>query len=302
MPTMRGNIPELLWVGLNEITKDNLKALPKAAYTAMTHPKKSDKQYELYQSMGNLQPAAEKTEGGSMQYGTVSEAYQTKLTNKTYNNGVSFTLESIDDNQYKGVLELYKNSECSRTLQTLREQKFADLFNNAGTYTGADGVAYAANNHPLVNSASVNDNLFTGGITPDNLKTAKNMFNHILNQAGDVMDTSPTLLVAHPDYQFTVMEVLESDLKALELSNTKNVVNGHMPVTPAFNRYIDGAKWALMDMNMTGAGFVFQRRQDIHATQKQDEIDTLNYYYGLYERYAFGVISPGYGFVWSAGT
>jgi hypothetical protein len=176
-----------------------------------------------------------------------------------------------------------------------REKEAAAVVDSVFTSTGADGVYYAANNHPLDTSktALVNDNLMTAGaITPDNVIAGCNMFNTIYDYAGNLMDTSATAILAHSNQQARVNAVLMSNLKAQELSNTKNTV----PMLKAkFGRYINAYYWHLLDENIDS--FIFQRRSGLMPMSDQDKISTLNFYWAMVERYRLAIINNGYGHI-----
>ncbi len=104
--------------------------------------------------------------------------------------------------------------------------------------TVADGEYDFDTDHPLENSALVNDNLATGALSVENLKDAYNKFNFIYDAAGNIFGSTPTHLLVHPNKMFTVIELLESNLLAHELSNTKNSLMD-MRINPIMNPYLD---------------------------------------------------------------
>lgn len=80
--TMTADISRMIVAGQKEIFMKNHDPFP-IEYPEFTTSKKSEKKSETYDSMGNLQAASEKVEGGPISYGKVGQAYQTTITNKT---------------------------------------------------------------------------------------------------------------------------------------------------------------------------------------------------------------------------
>lgn len=294
MPFTRADYSRYLSDKITELFLKNLKKPRKEEYKEFTTPKKSDKDEEIYDSIGNLSAAQEKEEGGPLHYEGLKQMYQTTVVNKTYNQGFYATWEAVEDDVEK-VISKVNTGGMIRAMITKREKEVAAVVDGVFTNLGADGVTYAANNHPLDTSktSKVNDNLMAAGpITPDNVIAGCNMFNSIYDFAGELLDTEATAILAHKDRMATVNAVLQSNLKAQELSNTKNTV----PMLKAiFSKYINKWYWHLLDENIDS--FIFQRRTPLQPIKDQDKINTLNYYWAMVERYRAAQINPGYGHV-----
>lgn len=291
---MRANFSRYLSDKITELFLENLKAPRKEEYLAFTTPKSSTKDEEIYDSIGNLSAAEEKTEGGPLHYEQVSQMYQTTVINKTYDRGFYETWEAIEDDVEK-VISKINTGAMIRAMVTKREQEVAAVVDGVFATTGADGTTYAANDHPLDTSktAAKNDNLMDAGdIAPDSIITGCNMFNDIKDFAGNPFDTSATAILAHANHGANIKAILESNLKASELSNTKNTVPALKPI---LGRYISKTYWHLLDETIPS--FIFQRRSGLAPFEDQDKISTLNYYWAMVERYRAAVINCGYGFV-----
>jgi hypothetical protein len=225
--------------------------------------------------------------------------YFTTVINKTYDRGITETWEKCEDNPDK-VIKNSNTGNMIRAMVTKREKNVAAVVDGVFTSTGADGVYYASASHPLDTSktALLNDNLMTAGpISPDNVIAGCNKFNTIYDYAGSLLDTSATAILAHSNQQARVNGVLMSNLKAQELSNTKNTV----PMLKAkFGRYINLYYWHLLDENIDS--FVFQRRTGLLPFSEQDKRTTLNYYWAMVERYRAAQINCSYGHVSNAYT
>lgn len=296
---MRANFSRYLSDKITELFLENLKAPRKEEYLAFTTPKSSTKDEEIYDSIGNLSAAEEKTEGGPLHYEQVSQMYQTTVINKTYDRGFYETWEAIEDDVEK-VISKINTGAMIRAMVTKREQEVAAVVDGVFATTGADGKTYAANDHPLdtAKTAAKNDNLMDAGdIAPDSIIAGCNMFNDIKDFAGNPFDTSATAILAHANHGANIKAILESNLKASELSNTKNTVPALKPI---LGKYISKTCWHLLDETIPS--FIFQRRSNLQPFEDQDKISTLNYYWAMVERYRAAIINPGYGIISNAGA
>jgi hypothetical protein len=294
MPSTRADIARYLSDKISESFYDNLKQQKKEEYKDFFTPKQSTKDEEIYASVGNLLPAEEKTEGGPLHYDNFKEMYFTTVINKTYDRGFSATWEETEDDPDK-ILNKVKTSGMIRAMISKRETNCAAVVDGVFTSIGADGVAYAANNHPLDTSKTtlVNDNLMAAGpISPDNVIAGCNMFHKIYDYAGTLFDTKASTILAHADHEARVAAIMQSNLKAEQLSNTKNTVP---MLRMKFGRYINLYYWHLLDDTIDS--FIFQRRTGLLPISDQDKISTLNFYWAMVERYRAAIINPGFGII-----
>lgn len=295
---------ELLYKGLKLVTKANLQKPRTMEYPDIVTKKSSNQKAEKYGTIGNIGLAAEKAEGFPITFHKIEYKDTTTITNKTYTNGLQLSMEASDDELY-GVVDMAKGEELVSSMLKKREEMVAAAYNGAFTDTGADGVATISDSHPLKNSLSLNDNLITGALTPENLKKGINQFNVIFDQAGRIMDSYPTHLLVHKEHMFKAVEILRSALLAFEMTNTTNslkdilklVLNRRLTI----NRTTDVAPWFLLDKTLADSGCVFQERQGI-ATDMEVDFDTRSYKFAVIERYGVGFIAPSYGIVGSAGS
>ena len=294
---MRANFQRYLDDKVSEIFLEILKVPMEEEYLAFTTPKTSTKNEEKYDSIGNLSPAEEKVEGASMHYEQTTQMYQTTVINKTYDRGYYETLEATEDDVER-VINKIKDSGIMQAMIAKREMAAAAIVDAVFTSTAADGVFYASATHPLDTSktVSVNDNLMTAGaITPANVIAGCNKFHAIKNYAGVPFRTRATAILAHVNNGAVIKSVLESNLMAQELSNTKNTVP---MLKPILSTYMNATNWHLLDEKIPS--FIFQRRSDLRKTSSWDDRDTLNYYWAAFERYRVGQINPGFGHVSNA--
>jgi hypothetical protein len=294
---LTADISRMILSGQKEIFTENFNSYP-IEYPAFTTAKNATKKTETYDSMGNLKAAEEKAEGGPITYGSVSQAYQTSITNKVIANGFAHTMESIRYDLY-GVVNSVKAKELARTMREYEEALAIYWFDNAITVNLTDGQPLGSLTHPLVDSASVNVTLATAATIadPDNHKTMINMFYDFKNHAGGPMVCRPTDGLTHYANQLTVEEVYRSINKANEFSNTKNTlpsVNWH------YSTYISSkTAYAMWDNRFDHVCVQWFAKTEMD--QDQDKISTKNFYMNSLAMYNTGAM-PNVGFVYNAGA
>ena len=244
--TMSADISRMtVKAGNKEVFTKNFEKIA-IEYPGFTTPKTATQWIEYYDSMGNLTAGQEKFEDVSLEYGKVTQAYQTKIETRGWYNGYSHTKEALMKDLQR-VINSVKAKELARTMRDLEENRAIAWLDGAfaGTLL-SDGAYLCSNTHPCFNSpGTYNDTLTTGALSPDTLKTAIQMFADFKNHAGGPMQSDPKILITHKYNMLAVKEILGSNLQAHELSNTKNVLPDLKPV---FSRYLTSkTAWFLED-------------------------------------------------------
>lgn len=301
------DITNLTKAGIQLVFNEALKAPQTIEYDQICHKYEEQKPIGIYMSAGDVGNATALVEGSAIAYEGIEEAYKTELTTLTYAKGVKATRKQMLDDQTNTVNNLF-GAKLVRSMIETKEQAVADVYNDAFATTGADGVYIISDSHPLVNSAKLNDNLITGDISTDNMKTGITQFSFIKNQAGNRFPTKATHILVHPSEQFMVIEIMNSQLLAHQLSNTVNSIAKVAPIGMIFNNYLDSKSkgdtytpWFLLDRTLTDAGVILQYRGGMKLDTEED-FDTKDWKGTCVEEYVAGAVSPGYGIVGSLGT
>jgi len=294
--TITTDISRMLLAGQHDIFLKNYDPFP-VEYPMFTTPKQSNKKVESYDSMGNLPAAGEKVEGDSISYGKVEQAYQTTITNKTWANGYAHTLEAIKYDLYN-VVNSAKAKELARTMRELEETNAIANLDNAFATALADGQALCTNSRVLFNVPAVfNDTLITGALNPDNVKSAVAQFTGFKNHQNGMMKSVPDKLITHAFNMITVEEILMSQKKAYEFSNTENklpALNG------VYSHYLASqTAWFIEDSSYEHV--LFQWFMKTQFDFDEDKRNTKNMFFNAVAIYNTGVL-PNIGIVGSAGT
>lgn len=299
--TRISDIQKMTEAGVDVVFNRAAKMPKRKYYGQICTERQEMKQVGSYHTIGDLGAASVKVEADTVNFDRIQENYETNITSTTKAKGVEASLESLEYDLERVVKGTFGTALLQK-LQILKEKEVAACYNEGfATDTMADGVYVFSNTHPLQGNVLLyNDNLMSGALTGENLITAKNMFNSIYDQSGELFDTEPTTLAIHPNKLYLALQILGSSLMALELSNTKNVVNDFMPIKVVTNKYFTDGYWFLIDKTLEDAGCILQTKRGV--TLKTWWVNENQVFRGLaYEMYGAAFISPGYGLVGSAG-
>lgn len=296
---MTADISRMLAVGQKEIFTKNFDAYP-IEYPEFTVNKTSTQKTETYDSVGNLASGGEKQEGGTITYNKVEQAYQTSVTNKVWANGYSYTFEAPKYDQY-GIVKEADAKELARTMRELEEERAIKRWDEAFATNLADGVPLCSNSKPLNDIVdSYNDTLATSSSlsNPDNHKTMIKMFASFKNHQGGKMKSYPTDGLTHIQNQLDIEEIYGSSNKALEISNTKNVLP--KSIKWHYSTYLSSTTaWFMFDRKFDHV--IFQVFLDTQFNSDQDKINTLSYYFNAVAIYETAAL-PNIGVVGNAGA
>ena len=257
-----------------------------------------------YLTVGDVGNAALHVEGDAYTFEGISDDWKTEITIATYGKGVFATRKQMKDDQTMSVNGLFGTKLIQSMIQ-VKEQVVADAYNDGFATSMADGVYVFSSTHPLSNAVGkYNDNLITGTLSTDGIKEGVNQFSLIKNQAGNRYPTKATHLLVNTLEQFTVYELLQSQLLARELSNTVNSLK-LAPLGVIFNDYIDHVSdgdsyspWFLLDKTIADAGCVYQYRGGMNV---ETELNFLNKNTEstCEEEFSVAMVSPGFGLIGS---
>lgn len=303
--TRISDISALIYAGIDEVFNAAAKAPKRKYYVNIVREKTLAKKYGWYDTVGDLGPAEQHTEGAPITFDKIEYNNRTTIETVVYSKGVQGTMESMEFD-LENVVKRQFGAPLVKVMVNKKERIVAAAYDGVFTATGADGVYQASDSHPLKNSALLNDNLLTGEMSTTNIAKAKNMFNQIKDQAGDFFDTEPTHLLIHPNKMFLALQLLNSNLMAMELSNNKNVLQDVMPIKILVDKFLtyntstEVSAWFMLDKSLD-AGCLLQKKGALKL-QTWWDLNTLSYKGIAYEMYGVGFTAPGYGFVASAGS
>ena len=306
MATRLSDIGNLSLAGSSEIFNAAMKQNIDMYWKPICREVQESKQIGNYDTVGDLGPAAYHVEEDPITFDGISYDNRTYITSRVVSKGVKVTMEANIFDQYNEIKKQF-GKPLTVVMNDFKEVLVADVYNDAFTTNGIDGVAQISNSHPLSGSPLLNDNLVTGPLTPANFKAGKLRFEFLYTQAGRHFPTHPTHLLIHPGMQYVAYEMLNSALMAFELSNTKNSLQALQPTKLLMNPYLDYntstdvSPWYLLDKSIDDAGVVLQKKQGLQLRNWFENAE-LTLKGVAYEVYGAGIVAPGYGIVGSTGA
>ncbi len=254
----------------------------------------SERSFEEETKLSGFSAAPVKNEGNAIAYDNAQEAWTARYTHETIALGFSLTEEAVEDNLYDTLSGRYTKS-LARAMSYTKQVKAANVLNNgfSGSYSGGDGVALFANNHPLV-TGGTNSNIPTvaSDLNETALENAVIQIAAWTDERGLLIAAKPRKLVIPPALQFVATRLLETEGRVATADNDLNALknNGSIPEGYAINHFLtDPNAWFLTtDVPNGMKHFV---RSPLNTSMDGD-FDTGNVRYKARERYSFGWSDP----------
>ena len=208
---------------------DNTRSKVKTYYKEIVNDKKTNLLENIDLRMGGLESAAEVTEGQNIPIFSPVLDVEKKYTLRRF--GIGFRMTHMMDRYNKYALWTRWAADCARLQSEIKDVEVHVLFNSPTSTTltaglGFDTLALAHNTHTglLAGSTADNyDNLNSAALSHAALRAARYYFAVLKNDLGILMGANATHLVFQPTLYYTAKEIIGSDKKALEMSNTTNV-------------------------------------------------------------------------------
>lgn len=182
----------------------------------------TNKAAEITADLGGPGNFEEHSAGEEIKQATITVQNQKTHSVLNFKRSVKIDREFFDDDQHATVEQTVSNlgmrARTSRDKYSF-ERSYGDAFSGVTT---AAGVALISDSHTAQDGTSV-DNLETGAITPDNLKTViKSLRLQRHSSDGELAGHNPRGLLVSPDNYDEAVEILDSDLIANSAENNIN--------------------------------------------------------------------------------
>lgn len=284
-----GNIPKLLWPGLNEVWGREYDEYP-AEWRDLFDIKSSDMNYEEDVEVTGFGLAPVKQQGQSINYDTFSQQTVTRYVHVAYGLGFIITREEMDDNLYekKGVTNTQALAWSGRqTKENVGANVYNRGFNSAFTPTG-DGQPLFSASHPTM-SGNQSNLLTAADLSEAALEDACITIGQAQNARGLRIALRPESLHIPINTQFEAERILKSILTPSTSNNAVNAIRsmGMFPQGAKVNHYFTDTDAWFIRTNVPAAGMTMFQRVKAEFAQDGD-FDTSNLKYKFYERYSFG--------------
>ena len=298
------NFGKLLEPGLRKIFFETYDEIPEQ-YRKIYNVMDSDKAVEHDWGMGAFGDWTQRaSQFDEVAYTTLSPGLDRTYIHDAFTQGFMITREMYDDEMYSQIEKLPKAMARSGRAK-VEKDAVLPLLNGfaASGVTIYDGKPLFANNHPLLDSASVGKNLASGALNDTNLKAALKLMRETVDEAGNLVQFKATKLIIPPALEDTAIRLLDSAKLAGTANNdTNKYLNGYgieIVVLDYLSAAAGGSDtaWFLQDGSRHQLNFFWRKRPEF---KWEEDFDTFVSKYRGYMRYSLGV-SDWRGLVGSTG-
>ena len=265
----------------------------------------SERAFEEEVMLTGFGSAEIKQEGAPVVFDQATEAYTARYTHQTIALAFAITEEAIEDNLYDRLAARYTRA-LARSMSQTKQTIAANILNNgfSSSYTGGDGVALLANNHPLASGGTFRNILSTAAdLSETSLEQSLIDIAAFVDERGLKVALQGRKLVIPKELQFTAERILKSPLTTTG-TFAKNDINamlnmGMIPEGYRVNHFLTDTN-AFFIMTDAPNGLKEFVRAPI-KTAIEGDFDTGNVRFKARERYSFGWSDPR-GIFGSAGA
>ncbi|MCI4435741.1 MAG: hypothetical protein JHC33_02875 [Ignisphaera sp.] len=263
-------------------------------YDKLFDSETSSQNYEEDVQLTGFGLAPIKPEGQGVNYDSEMQGFTTRYTHVAYASGYIVTKEELDDNLYLEVSKRRASSLAMGFRQT-KENVAANIYNRAftGGYTGGDGVALCATNHPNTSGGTyANMPTVSADLSEASLEDAMIAIMGYQNDRGLLINVMPRSLIIARQEWYNANRILKSVYTPGSANNDINVLKATnaLPEGIVMNHYLTAPHAWFLRTNIQN-GLKYYSRVGITFDQDND-FDTMNAKAKGYERYSFGWTDP----------
>jgi len=234
-----------------------------------------------------------KSEGQGVQFDNASESYSARYTHDTVALAFALTEEAVEDNLYDSLGKRYVKA-LAKSMSNTKEVKGADVLNNAfsSSFTGGDGKALIATDHPLSGGGSAANRATTmADLNEASLEDNLIDISTFTDDRGLTISVQADKIIVPPQLVFVADRILNSQQRTGTADNDINAIKntGVMPGGYSVNHYLTDpdAYFILTSVNSAGEGLKMFQRSPMETSMEPD-FSTGNIRYKARERYSFG--------------
>jgi len=285
--------PKALWPGI-KAWWDQVYDEHATEYDKLFDSDTSSQNYEEDVQLTGFGLAPRKSEGSGVSYDSEIQGFTTRYTHVAYALGYIVTKEELDDNLYEQVSRR-RSAALAMSFRQTKENIGANIYNRAfsGTYTGGDGVALCATDHPNVSGGTfANKPTVDADLSEASLEDALIAIMGFQNDRGLLINVMPRSLVVARQNWYNANRILKSTYTPGSADNSINVLKATnaLPEGIVMNHYLTSPNAWFVRTNIQN-GLKYYSRVGIQFDQDND-FDTMNAKAKGYERYSFGWTDP----------
>jgi len=285
---VEGTFSSLLAPGLNDVFHTAYDEMPQM-WDQFFNVEGSDRAYEEDLSWAGFEPFQQYGELEDIELRDANEGYTTKYVHRKWGLGYQLSRELVDDNLYSGVIDQFP-AMLARSARATKETVASSVFNLgfSGSYTGGDGKALFATDHPLAGAG--------GGSATNTFATTRALSHSALKEAITAMKRTkadddiftpivPAILLVPDDLEFRAREIVGSTQVPYSADNTPNVISNAVQVA-SWSYLTDSDNWFLLAPKAQ-TRLRFFERWAMEQVMK-DRVENQSMIHLAFERYSFG--------------
>lgn len=219
------DIVELTKIGLREIYFNEIEA-PGQNYTSLFDVQTSDKSIEQFFNMAGFGPVAQwDSDGQPMNWDEPIMGSRYTWTHQDYALAWAVTHKAIRDDLYQKMGKDLVTAAALSTRHTI-EQTCMNVFNDGFANTGYDNVSFFSASHPRLDGGLIDNLLPASALTESALETALIEIKRAVNERGQPVVYTPTVLLIPPDLEFTAKKILNLSTTVRVTDSTTATVKG----------------------------------------------------------------------------
>lgn len=210
---------------------------PSLTYTRVFNVRDSVRAYEEITGLTGFDQFSVKTEGDSVEYDQLLQAYDKRFTHATYAKGFQISMEAMDDD-IDGAISNAAPALARIAKNSIETEAFSDFNNGFASVETPDGVYFFSASHALRGGGTFS-NLISGDFAQGTLEQAINKFDDMRDERNQLVDLDPTILLYPPTLRWQIHEVLKSQLRSDTANNATNALN-QIGIEPIMSKYLTG--------------------------------------------------------------
>lgn len=287
-----GSFAKALWPGVNAWYGKAYNEYP-VEYTALFDKFTSNRAWEEDVGISSFGLAVQKTEGAPVSYDSERQGFITRYQHVVFALGFVITREMMEDDQYD-IVGQRKAQGLAFSIRQTKEINGANVYNRAfsGSYTGGDGVAMIATNHPNIAGGTWSNRIAVNAdLSEASLEQACIDIAGFTNDRGLLIAVRPETLIIPRQLMFEADRILKSNGRVGTDLNDLNALKT-MGIVPKIvtNHYLTDEDAWFIRTNIKDGMKYFERRADEFAMD--NDFDTENAKFKATSRYSFGWTDP----------
>jgi len=237
--------------------------------------------------------APELPDGMPVTYQSGGVLFIQRYVYKVYGLAFALTKVLVEDGDHIRIGQTYAKHLAQSLVET-KETLCANILNRAfnGSYTGGDGVALNANNHPIVNGTFSNVLTTAANLSQTSLEQMLIQIRNAVDNNNKRIRLTPTQIVTGPSNVFQAEVLLKSPLRAGTANNDINPVKSMGMLNKGqanLSRITSNTAWWVQ--TDASDGLKLAKRRGLEKSMEGDfETDSMRY--KATERYAVSWTDP----------